>query len=209
MDKLLHERLRSHDDEKSLNFSGAGYLIALYKHEAEILADEIERYYIPRPRFEDGEPLQFGDEILVEGNRAVKFSAMHYYEDEIRINDLDDPYYACCIKYGEPVKRPQPKVLDADGVEINVGDTVWVVDNMDVFTVTGIESAECVIIQSDDDMERYYHPNILTHKEPDSLEKLLDDMTKFGINTYFASLEVREPFDGFLARLSALIERGA
>ena len=31
-------------------------------------------------------------------------------------------------KYGERVKRPAPEVLDADGVPIKVGDTVYFVD---------------------------------------------------------------------------------
>lgn len=59
MKKLLHERLREFarilDDDGNFTF--------LELNEAESLADEIEKYYIPRPRFKDGEPVQFGDEV--------------------------------------------------------------------------------------------------------------------------------------------------
>lgn len=40
--------------------------------------------------------------------------------------------------YGERVKRPAPKVLDADGVSINVGDTVYCDGEDEALTVTSI-----------------------------------------------------------------------
>lgn len=69
-DKLLHQRLRE------LNCTLSGTCVTAFgavedctgitcrectELTANRIADEIERYYIPRPRFEDGEPVQFGD----------------------------------------------------------------------------------------------------------------------------------------------------
>lgn len=58
MKKLLHERLREYGSN-----CRADYTDWLSQRHANELADEIEKYYIPRPRFEDGEPVQFGDEV--------------------------------------------------------------------------------------------------------------------------------------------------
>lgn len=67
MKKLLHERLREVGKNEvctwPILFSVTGTDDALYSTFANDLADEIEKYYIPRPRFEDGEPVQFGDEV--------------------------------------------------------------------------------------------------------------------------------------------------
>ena len=87
--------------------------------------------------------------------------------------------------YGERVKRPVPKVLDADGVSIKVGDTVWAAYG---------ERRKHVVkaVCSDGSL----HPNLLTvdgcmvdyedggwdlakrvtHKPPDSWEKLEEDV---------------------------------
>ena len=82
------------------------------------------------PRFEDGEPVEFGDELpefadtIYKDVATVKFLANGLVEitnaggSAVRYVDL---------KPGERVKRPAPVVLDADGAEIRVGDEVWVV----------------------------------------------------------------------------------
>lgn len=73
MEKLLHEKLREWSDTESrfyypTNKAGESLSIGMVDTPEDeslmftMFADEIERYYIPRPRFEDGEPVQFGDE---------------------------------------------------------------------------------------------------------------------------------------------------
>ena len=56
-DKTVVERLR---DEAKRAQEERG--LPVYTPEKiEKLADAIEREYLPRPRYEDGEPIQFGD----------------------------------------------------------------------------------------------------------------------------------------------------
>lgn len=80
------------------------------------------------PRFEDSEPVRIRDEAPLVSDTmdvtSVELSKesfiLHGWGYEIGCN--------CQVKYrsGERVKRSVPKVLDADGVEIRVGDTVYV-----------------------------------------------------------------------------------
>jgi hypothetical protein len=86
------------------------------------VADQIERETLPRPRFEDGEPVQFGDKYVDKyGNVATA--------DTVVVSNHGFTLYnrgsATHFKLTESVKRPVAKVLDADGVEIKVGDEVW------------------------------------------------------------------------------------
>lgn len=159
--------------------------------------------YAPLPRYEDGEPVSKGCEVeggIVDGWLLWDDGAFSLYDCEGSILQDAVP--------GEHVKRPQPKIYDADGEEIKVGDTVWDLKSPIRKKHTVIEvipDDNCVICED----KLTYTPDLLTHKEPDSLEKLRDDMSKFRANTHFASLETEEPFDKFLDRLSALIERSA
>lgn len=86
------------------------------------------------PRFVDGEPVRFGDVGLdVHGKRrkcyGVKFTNAGF---TFVLDDMGRAWWAndCGplenpeIDPGKRVKRPV-KVLDADGEEIRVGDTVW------------------------------------------------------------------------------------
>ena len=73
------------------------------------------------PRFEDDAPVRFGDEwCLVTGGTAI-VGSVTLRDDSFALN-------ASWYDMGERVKRPAPKVLDADGAEIRVGDTVWFID---------------------------------------------------------------------------------
>lgn len=196
MKKLLHERLREWAQD---NCYAPISIIALKEacNSAAVdafleLADEIERYYIPRPRFEDGEPVQFDDQLDCGYVRGITFNSdknTNYRGRFGIILDNDTRLY----KVGEPVRRPQPKVYDADGVEINVGDTVWCRWERYPHEV---EIVKPHYVRTTDG-HQFPHPEDLTHKEPDSLEKLRDDIwCDKGSHLQWA------------ARLSALIERG-
>lgn len=81
------------------------------------------------PRFEDGEMVKFGDEVEFEGEAAkvldVAFSVVRFSLGVSTATTSGRVYGFL----GEPEKRPAPKVLDADGVPIKVGDTVWATYN--------------------------------------------------------------------------------
>ena len=87
------------------------------------------------PRFEDDTPVRFGDMGLdVHGRRrpvmSVKFTqaGLTFIGDDMGGMWWDNgtgPMEDLEVDHGKRVKRPAPKVLDADGVEVRVGDTVW------------------------------------------------------------------------------------
>lgn len=271
MEKLLHERLRESTDNdgfcKKYTLAN-GKPLRIYEREAFDLADEIERYYIPRPRFEDGTPVQFGDEVRAE-NVTYKVNEIALSESNWFLRQSQAQILGGSI--GSPVYRPNPRVLDADGVEIKVGDTVWssmygdnsftverisknpngkpivMVEEMGsglfpatcyherpVFDVEGVrihngdtvwrvedgikmrvigigdealaESCE-VLTEIDGKQPFHYNGKELTHREPDSLEKLLKDMEDnpsgflLGANASLAK--------DWKSRLTALMERDA
>ena len=140
------------------------------------------------PRFEDREYVWFGDEVACRGKACmlddVKFVSDGTFHDETYLyvsNGLD--VFEVPIAAGERVKRPARSVLDADGVEIKVGDSMYVANNGDgPYTV-------CNIDESIDRIELFWHENTsaerlfipanrLTHTRPDSWERLESDAVK-------------------------------
>ena len=65
---------------------------------------------------------------------------------------------------GERVKRPAPKVLDADGAEIRVGDEVWDVETGCKHTVRSVNNNETV--EFDGHENRGWFGKFLTHRAP-------------------------------------------
>lgn len=91
--------------------------------------DEVERRLLARlmpegmewPRFDDGEPVRIGDVVSDIEVRSVVIR-----EDGIILSDCTSvPGWGTWRSYKEPIKRPAPKVLDADGVEIHEKLDVW------------------------------------------------------------------------------------
>lgn len=78
------------------------------------------------PRFDDGEPVRIGDEVVTHNVwQTSTVTSISLYDGGSSV------YYRWCGKdngasvSGECVKRPATKALDADGVEIREGETVW------------------------------------------------------------------------------------
>lgn len=215
MKKLLHERLRNRTmiEQGCIGTDSGVTITALNKNEMLALADEIEKYYIPRPRFEDGEPVQFGD--YVDGCNGPVDSFLIYEDGSGTVyGEADLPYKVddgAVTHIDEPHKRPKPKILDADGVEINVGDTVWSLNDSTKWEVTETHPTEPRISLRQLDTEKeveggWFLSSEYSHREPDSLEKLLERMENYAKKNegYAYGLEVR----GFSDELRALIERG-
>lgn len=156
---------------------------------ADALLDKLSKRLMPEgmewlveawPRFEDGEPVAFRDKGLdIHGHarsvEGVKFTqgGFVFISDDMGntwwANDRD-PMEDPEIDPGKRVKRLVPKALDAAGVEIRVGDTVWDVES-------GIEY-EVVCIHTDEDtpvrvmrtdgshLAKAAKPSTLTHRAP-------------------------------------------
>ena len=130
------------------------------------------------PKFEDGEYVWFGDEV--DGLRGG-IDNIDLYERTTNLYDVD---VNLIMSFGERLKRPAPKVLDADGVEIKVGDTVYgigrtehqfeVIDPHHIDPEVG-EAFSVRCYDSDEHEECHCKPKLLTHTRPDSWERLKED----------------------------------
>ena len=90
---------------------------------------KVEKRLMPEgmewPRFDDDAPVKLGDIALINGEAdMVEAVQLWIHGNPVIYGDNDWQQ----LKRGERVKRPAPKVLDADGVEIRVGDEVWNLD---------------------------------------------------------------------------------
>lgn len=130
------------------------------------------------PRFEDSEPVMPGDK--------VHYASTHNDETAIEVESITvmDGLFVLCdgecrsnqYEQGQRVKRPVRSVLDADGVEIKVGDTVWTLDGLEG-VVTKVENGAAYIAYESDYAQREEADN-LTHTRPDSWERLEEDAEK-------------------------------
>ena len=78
-------------------------------------------------------------------------------------------------------RADSPKVLDADGVEIKQGDTVYVLGFGEPLTVKGFADDGRVLMSFHDEDSLGYKPSRLTHEQPDSWQRIEDDCAKFCI----------------------------
>ena len=128
------------------------------------------------PRFEDGELVRIGDELEFEGEAAkvldVAFSVVRFSLG-VGTATTSGRVYGFL---GEPAKRPAPKVLDADGAPIEVGDTVWATYNgckHIVMAVCSDGSLHPEMVTDDGCMVEYEEglwdfAKKVTHEQPDS-----------------------------------------
>lgn len=126
------------------------------------------------PRFEDGGLVGIGDELEFEGKTMLVCDATFYADGWALWCDREDASGRLYGKYGERVKRPAPKVLDADGVPIKVGDTVYFVDGdarpltVERIDANGGEPAVDLVYAGQILRWHSVNPEKLTHERPDS-----------------------------------------
>lgn len=156
------------------------------KHFAD--ADKMHPEGVEWPRFEDGEPVKFGDLYLnAQGNRS-EIQYIGFRPDGFKVNrgQKRNEWKA----YGEPVKRPDPEVLDADGVPIKVGDTVYSNGGLFVneFIVKGFSPAMHVIAKWPAFNESMIAPGYkFTHRKPDTQEDIDADAQLLISESFFDS----------------------
>lgn len=216
MKKLLHERLRGIAESEEadcdqfvisvdMKCSDFDSCTNCAKDVLAAIADEIEKYYIPRPRFEDGEPVRVGDSFIQKCiNEEVELSKIGialYTSDCLNMVWFPD----------EVVPRPAPKVLDADGVPCKKGETVWKLADSTKWEIIDIHPTEprITVRQLDTDKDvsgGWFLAEEYSHREPDSLEKLRDDIQSHVTSGWHISTSQAAIYAG---RLTAIMERDA
>ena len=186
------------------------YKQTVYVNAGQLLA-EIEREYLPRPRFDDGELVQKGDIIADRNGNRCGHKVLSW---SIR-SDGQTAFYtgtsSMAIKTGERVKRLQNEVLDADGVPIKVGDTVYYLNDPRPLNVTRVGPLErhmisgptnIAVLEEGIKAPMAMHSSVVTHKQPDSLERIESDVKKLLSGVY------KDEVLDLLRRQREVLERG-
>lgn len=151
-----------------------------------VLTERERRILDMWPRFEDGEPVWFGDAVA-NLSGAITVEAIEFSRGMVCVKDAEDGDWSTSIRALHPLKRPASKVLDADGVEIKVGDTVYgigrtkhrfeVIDPHHIDPGVG-EAFSVRCYDRDEHEECHCKPKLLTHTRPDSWRRLEEDAEK-------------------------------
>lgn len=183
--------------------------------EGEHAEEWLDRWYLPRPLFEDGEPVQFGEDAFGLEKEIDTITLFPDGSGQLSDEDENVVMFPFCMD-GKPGPRRPAKALDANGEPINVGDTLYYVpgtrgvDCTVPWTVIEVLGSNNIGVGSGREIpdEGYDHeswgaaPDLFTHREPDSLEKLLEDMRDCNPATNaMAHL--------WIDRLAAIMERDA
>jgi len=140
--------------------------------EGESFRHYLDRCFLPRPRFEDGEPVQFGDETD-KLNGVEKFIFLRSGAGCCQMQDADGNI--CNVYPSDRVKRPVPEVLGADGLPIVVGEVVYPIDVYWLgapLNVIEIESLSVKVALPNGKGWTMFGADRLTHKEPDTQERI-------------------------------------
>lgn len=143
------------------------------------------------PKFEDGEPVMIDDRVDGLGGEVIEV-----YITENAAYIWNNSANHMHLSHGERVKRPAPEVLDADGMEIKVGDTVYELETGEEYKVERVFSGatdpdfpdhtiRCNKVA--DLITHVFKPDQLTHTRPDSWERLKSDALK-DVCAYFGFL---------------------
>ena len=138
--------------------------------------DEVERRLLARlmpegcewPRYESGEPVEVGDDVVgPDYGEHIHVDAVKFHANGFVLCDKDG--FGKWYESDDRFERPAPKVLDADGVEIRVGDTVWHKESGMKFTVEFLPSErgyQSVHLTDYVGAGFIFDPNLLTHRAP-------------------------------------------
>ena len=129
------------------------------------------------PKFEDGEPVMIGDESTNNKNQRFTVKRIEFRHGKWMLNDSVTEGHYLNGKSGKRVKRPASKALDADGMEIKVGDTVYDVRG-ERFTVTDIEGGLLGLSQDGFIIGSWMPADQFSISLRDSWERLEEDAVK-------------------------------
>ena len=122
------------------------------------------------PRFEDGEYVWFGDAVEAHHGGAISIEAIEFSRGKVCVKDAEDGDWGTSMCTMHPLKRPAPEVLDADGVPIKVGDTVWHHSGFAHGVVTSIDAGSLMgtVRYVNEGVEFRDAAKDLAHTRPDS-----------------------------------------
>lgn len=164
----------------------------------------------PKALAADGKPLEVGQTVWRDDGEMLEVLYL-------RPDGLVD----CCGEIERPERLTHERpVLGADGVEIRVGDTVYVLGFGEPLTVKGFTDDGRVLMSFHDENSLGYKPSKLTHEQPDTWERLEHDAEKtvceyFGANYDCANCPLEpdrcdeEAKKDIIRRAKKLAERGA
>lgn len=188
MEKLLHERFMDDASMGEQVFSA---------QELRGFAEEIEKFYLPRPRFEDGEPVRVGDNVggLSVGAICVYDTGWFKLEDE-HGNTIEDAPYRKRVMRGI--------THDAEGVNTEPGDTVWATDPTTEYSAEVIRcGSDNIDVRWEDGIVDYYvSPKDFVHHRMDSIERVIEDMRGYAQGGVTC---IENDVDTFANRLDAII----
>ena len=136
--------------------------------EAEAMEARLMPEGMEWPRFDDGEPVRIGDEFMGKDGKTYTVKQVQLIGKCFSLYDFCDRKPQLNAFYGERVKRPAPKVLDADGAEIEVGKTRYGLSDGAAWLVTGFNGSKThpVIASNASKGERELRPEWLTKRAP-------------------------------------------
>ena len=128
------------------------------------LTDEMEKRLMPEgmswPVCDDGEPVRIGDEVEARTGGMFTVGEITFTDESVRLN-------ASWYDYGETVPRPAPKVLDADGAEIELGDDLYSVEGNLKFHVSHVDRINGKIAtDAMFSLDKWADPSLFTHRAP-------------------------------------------
>lgn len=123
------------------------------------------------PRFEDGELVKPFDKLPgFDSGGVQKFIWTSSHNGAWQLQDAEG--HMLNVMHGETAKRPEPEVLDADGVPIKAGDTIYDIETGTAILIDYIDNGYACA----DSL--HLHPKNLTHRKPDTQEAIEEDAAK-------------------------------
>ena len=133
------------------------------------IANVVEKYYFPKPLFENGKPVNIDDEF-------VDNAGIHGYVHSITYSNLGYSIHDCSggsnfYGYDERVYNSDIEVFDADGVPIHKGDIVYCINSdLESYMVKDVALDEKFVsggaVVLNDKGAGWWDSGIVTHKKP-------------------------------------------
>lgn len=187
IDREIDELRESFANPRYVNIEDAVCEVALGIDDHGRTKAAIDRYYLPRPLFDDGEPVYIGAEIDDRKRGKLEVSRICYTDGGFYFNNSRGSngrkMKGITYKHGERVGRPKQQVLDAEGVPIEVGDELWSVETGARYIVEKMGSNgryEChdMLVRDANGTTFRAMGRLYTHREPDTQERIDGDAMK-------------------------------